>query len=118
MTITDETETAFVLTKSVFELLDCVEGQLSWMVTYALENNLPTERFTNLHHLLARTHVIMQDLQELELQIANRRNGGPRDKLTPYLGGRIVRIVSSRMVTVLHLLSTRVSTQTSIARIA
>jgi hypothetical protein len=79
------------LARSVFDLLDSVEAQLNWMLTYAQENNLPEERFESLRHLMARTRLILQDLQELELQIANRSNGGPRDKLTPYPPGGPLR---------------------------
>ena len=77
------------LARSVFDLLDSVEAQLNWVLTYAQENNLPNGRFESLRHLMARTHLILQDLQELELQVANRRNDDrPRDKLTPYpIGG-------------------------------
>jgi hypothetical protein len=73
LSATNEFETAIALTKSVFELLDCVEAQLRWMVTYATENKLPTERFMSLHHLLARQNVIMRDLQNLEHRMAVAR---------------------------------------------
>jgi hypothetical protein len=51
--------------QSMSELLDCVETQIFWILHFAEENNVPVERLESLNHLVKRTRVIFQDLQEV-----------------------------------------------------
>ena len=79
--------------ESMFELLDCVEAEIFWMLDFASENNIPPERLSSLNHLVKRTISIFEDLKNLENQLGYKRRFDfasgdgcrpPRDKLTPY----------------------------------
>jgi len=62
-------EQVLALIESTFELLDCVEAQIFWMMTFAKERGLPRERYASLHHLATRTRMVLQDLRSTSQQL-------------------------------------------------
>lgn len=57
---------------SLFELMDCVEAQLFWMLSFAKEYRVSPERLDGLYHLITRTRTILQELQLAENGLAIR----------------------------------------------
>lgn len=62
------TRRVLALVENTFELLDCVEAQLFWMLTFAKEHNLGKERHDSIHHLITRTRLMLQDLANISRQ--------------------------------------------------
>jgi hypothetical protein len=67
----------------VFEILDCVEAQIVWMLKYAEEHDLPIERMDSLKHLMARTRVVLQDMERIDTLTLSIRKISPEGIILP-----------------------------------